>query len=101
MKILHQVLSPFATALFLAVVSFSAPAAGVRSDVDWSSFLARQDLVWDSLPKTWEGGAFIGNGLLGAMIYADSTNGLKWEVGRSDVTDRGDRIAIGQFVLKP
>ena len=101
MKILHQVLSPFVTALIIAAAGFSAPAAEVKSDVDWSSFLARQDLVWNSLPKNWESGAFIGNGLLGAMIYADGTNELKWEVGRSDVTDHGDRIAIGQFVLKP
>lgn len=78
-----------------------ANAAGVRSGVDWADFLARQDLVWNTLPKQWEGGAFTGNGLLGAMIYSEGAHFLQWDVGRSDVTDRGDRIAIGRFVLTP
>ncbi|HTX20903.1 MAG TPA: hypothetical protein VMD27_03430 [Candidatus Aquilonibacter sp.] len=69
--------------------------------MDWETFLAKQDLVWDKLPTNWESGAFIGNGLLGAMIYSDGTNGLQWDVGRSDVTDNGDRVAIGRFVLVP
>jgi hypothetical protein len=80
----------------------AADAVGqVKSDIDWQQFMARQDLVWNTLPKSWEGGAFIGNGLLGAMIYSGGTNFLQWDVGRSDVTDRGDRIAIGRFALQP
>jgi hypothetical protein len=90
----------FVGALSLSA-NLSAPAAEVKSGVDWEKFLARQDLVWNTLPKTWESGAFIGNGLLGAMIYAGETNALQWDVGRSDVTDKGDRVAIGRFVLMP
>ena len=51
--------------------------------------------------KSWDAGAFIGNGLLGAMIYSEGTNALQWDVGRSDVANKGDRIAIGRFVLQP
>jgi alpha-L-fucosidase 2 len=86
--------------LFATSAGF-AQAAQVRSDVDWEKFLARQDLVWNSMPTNWESGAFIGNGLLGAMIYTGGTNALQWDVGRSDVTDKGDRVAIGRFVLVP
>ncbi len=86
------------TARFFVV---SANAIQATNAVDWENFLAKQDLVWDKLPTTWESGAFIGNGLLGAMIYSDGTNALQWDVGRSDVTDKGDRVAIGRFVLVP
>lgn len=85
------------------VLVFSSPIRAVtaqeESAVDWSQFLARHDLVWNQLPTNWESGAFIGNGLLGAMIYSSGTNALQWDVGRSDVTDKGDRVAIGRFVL--
>lgn len=81
------------------VLNFPVRAAEVQSAVDWSHFLARHDLVWDRPATNWESGAFIGNGLLGAMIYSGGTNALQWEVGRSDVTDKGDRVAIGRFVL--
>lgn len=90
-------LLPLALAL---VLNFSTRAAEVQSAVDWAQFLARHDLVWNELPTNWESGAFIGNGLLGAMIYSAGTNALQWDVGRSDVTDKGDRVAIGRFVLQ-
>ena len=76
-------------------------SAQVRENVDWSAFLGRHDLVWEELPKAWHEGAFIGNGLLGAMIYAESTNALQWDINRSDVADRGGRLQIGRFELAP
>lgn len=83
------------------ILNFSVRGAEAQSAVDWSQFLARHDLVWDRPATNWESGAFIGNGLLGAMIYSGGTNALQWDVGRSDVIDRGDRVAIGSFVLEP
>ncbi len=57
-------------------------------NVDWPEFLARQDVVWEVLPTDWNDGAFLGNGELGDMIYADpKQNGLVIHLGRSDVTD--------------
>jgi alpha-L-fucosidase 2 len=101
MKTVRNISTSFVAAVIILAVNFSARADEVKPAMDWSNFLARADLVWDSLPKTWESGAFIGNGLLGAMIYSEDTNALQWDVGRSDVADRGDRIAIGKFVLVP
>ncbi len=92
--------STFITGLAI-LLSFSTNAAEVRSTVDWAKFLARHDMVWDAPATNWETGAFIGNGLLGAMIYSDGTNALQWDIGRSDVTDKGDRIAIGLIVRQP
>ena len=91
----------FFISLFFVTGAVSAQAAEVRSDVDWEKFLAREDLVWDSVPTNWESGAFIGNGLLGAMIYSGGNGALQWDIGRSDVTDKGDRVAIGRFMLVP
>jgi hypothetical protein len=87
----------------------AASADTVQDKVDWPAFLARHDLVWNVMPDKWDAGAFIGNGLLGAMLYADKDCALRADIGRSDVTDHrpGDnacfdkaRLPIGHFVLK-
>jgi len=101
--VVKKMMCLFRRASFIAglVFAFSFTVhAEVRSAVDWTQFLARHDLVWDSPATNWETGAFIGNGLLGAMIYSGGTNALQWDIDRSDVTDKGDRIAIGRFVLQ-
>jgi alpha-L-fucosidase 2 len=98
-KIFNKGCLPISLALLL--VALVSQAIEARMEVDWPKFLARHDLLWETLPTKWESGAFIGNGLLGAMIYSDGTNVLQWDVGRSDVIDHGDRIAIGRFALVP
>ena len=87
--------------LLLMLVSPVLASAEVQDKIDWPQFLSRHDLVWEELPKVWHEGAFIGNGLLGAMIYSESTNVLQWDVNRSDVADRGSRLQIGRFVMEP
>ncbi len=70
--------------------------------VDWPSFMARQDAVWEALPARFDDGAFLGNGLMGATIYRDGENRFRWEMGRADVTEhRRDnaRLPIGGLVL--
>ncbi len=74
-------------ALVTAGQAMAEPSAAVADKVDWKGLLARQDLVWDNLPTAWDAGAFLGNGLLGAMVYSDKTCPLRWDIGRSDVTD--------------
>ena len=77
-------------------------AAVVQDQIDWPATLGRHDPTWSILPPKWDSGAFLGNGLLGAMIYAPETGpGLRWHIGRSDVTFRGNRIPIGDLVLLP
>ncbi len=100
--------------------AMTAPGVGpdaVRDQVNWEKFMARQDLVWDTLPKLWDGGAFLGNGLLGTMIYSPEGEPMRWEICRSDVTDNQgwpgipgkpydpyqgrSRLAIGHLILEP
>lgn len=90
--------------------------------VDWPEFLARQDLVWEQLPRQWNEGAFTGNGQLGTMFYADPAgDALIFHIGRADVTDHRKapdrktsmgtpgagvmydhpRLDLGRFVLHP
>jgi len=64
--------------------------------------MARHDLIWEALPDDFDYGAFLGNGMLGSMIYQDGPQRLRWEMGRSDVTEhRRDnaRLPIGGLVL--
>ncbi|MEI6604844.1 MAG: glycoside hydrolase family 95-like protein [Verrucomicrobiota bacterium] len=102
---LKQLLISTAAAFTLIATASAAPiqtAAAVQIQIDWPSFLARHDMVWDSLPQNFDCGAFLGNGMLGATIYQDGDNRLRFEMGRSDVTEhRRDnaRLPIGGLVL--
>lgn len=72
----------------LTAVSMRATVSSVRDEVDWPAFLARQDLVWEQLPRQWNEGAFVGNGQLGVMLYASlSDNRIDFHLGRADITD--------------
>jgi len=71
--------------------------------VDWEKFLSRQDPVWEKLPQKFDHGAFLGNGLLGTTIYQDGESVIRFEIGRSDVTDHrrdNGRLPIGGMLLK-
>ena len=75
----------------------------VGDAVDWESFLRRHDPIWETLPARFDDGAFLGNGLLGAMIHRDGDNRLRWEIGRADVTEHrrdNHRLPIGGLVLE-
>lgn len=83
----------------------------VKSDIDWSSFLSRHDLLWKTRPMSWDEGVFLGNGMLGVMIYGEEhklkRNVLRFVLGRCDViATREDgkafpvRVPIGELELK-
>jgi hypothetical protein len=84
----------------------------LQLSLDWKSFLSKQDLVWNTMPKDYFEGAFVGNGLLGAMVFQDDQlpNALLFEIGRTDVYDHRtampsayetSRLPIGQFLISP
>ena len=85
-----------------ACVASPTVKSPVSVQLDWPTFMARQDLIWEILPTHFDYGAFMGNGMLGSMIYQDGPQRLRWEMGRSDVTEhRRDnaRLPIGGLVL--
>lgn len=76
----------------------------------WAAFLNHHNLTWSRITDRWDQGAFLGNGMMGAMIYKDEGDVLRWELGRCDVVahfqfeniDWGDpRVPIGDLLLKP
>jgi alpha-L-fucosidase 2 len=78
------------------------PASLIKTEIDWPAFMGRHDLIWDAMPTEFDYGAFLGNGMLGAVVHQDGPNRLRWEMGRSDVTaHRRDnaRMPIGGLVL--
>jgi hypothetical protein len=67
-------------------------AVAAPAPIDWANFLGQQDLVWKRVPTKWAEGAFLGNGLVGAMVFADTAadadrRALVFQLGRTDVTD--------------
>lgn len=91
------------TSIVAIVSSFTSPlmAADVVDRVDWPTFLAQHDMVWERLPDQWGAGAFMGNGLLGANVYTlEDGQTLRWHVGRTDVTYRTSRLPVGDLVLR-
>ena len=83
--------------------------ANAQNKVDYKSFFAKQDMVFDSLSVNWEEGAFLGNGLLGVMVYKEDASAIRFDLGRTDVVDHREgmnpsigraRLPIGRFVLR-
>ncbi|KAA9041196.1 alpha-L-fucosidase [Ginsengibacter hankyongi] len=91
----------------------SNPATSVvKLNVNWKQFLSKQDLLWDTMPGDYFEGPFVGNGLLGTIIFKDDkdSNTLRFEIGRTDVYDHRTkeasayetpRLPIGQLLLTP
>lgn len=82
-----------------------------QTKIDWSQFLAPLDLHWSVLPKSWDEGAFTGNGRLGAMMHlSEDGKSFVIKVNRGDVQDHRRelgalnglcRLPIGRFHIRP
>lgn len=66
--------------------------------VQWEEYISKQDMKWEKMPTCWEEGAFLGNGIIGTMIFQDEGD-LLFKLGRSDVIDKelGCRVQIGEI----
>ena len=113
MKICSSNPLAFALTLIISAVGVAQATSDPFTPVcqiDWERFLARHDPVWNTVPATWDDSVFLGNGLMGALIYTNGRNELGWGIGRTDVTDhqqgpepllRTPRLPIGRLVLEP
>ncbi|MFE3737123.1 Tat pathway signal sequence domain protein [Streptomyces sp. NPDC059134] len=78
---------------------------------DWAAFLRRQDLVWSRLPALWHEGPFLGDGLLGSMVYQEpDANKIRFTVQHGRVQDHRPalgsgwgtcRLPVGHLTLDP
>jgi len=93
-----------------ALAQSKADKSLIKLNVNWSKYLAKHDMIWDSIPADYFAGAFAGNGLLGTIIFKDDQipNTLRFEIGRTDVYDHRtklpsayetSRLPIGQLLL--
>ena len=96
--------------LILPALLILCEARAVEMRVSWPEFMARHDMIWDRLPADYYEGPFVGNGLLGTVIFKDGqqANTLRFEIGRVDVYDHRTkggqavgRLPIGQLLLTP
>ena len=62
--------------------------------VDWPAYMAQQDLHWNAVPQQWYEAPFIGNGVMGSMIFQSSEKSLTIQIGRGDVQEH--RMASGK-----
>lgn len=104
----------FFIALFclLAATHTTASARNekVKTDIDWPAFMQKQDLIWETLPEYWYESAYMGNGMLGLMIYKEpAQNYIRFETGNCSVHDHrkgaglfaNPRLLTGHFALYP
>ncbi|MFJ8000785.1 glycosyl hydrolase family 95 catalytic domain-containing protein [Streptomyces sp. NPDC096310] len=78
---------------------------------DWADFLRKQDLVWNRLPALWHEGPFLGDGLLGSMVYQEpDANKIRFTVQHGRVQDHRPalgsgwgtcRLPVGHLTLDP
>lgn len=96
--------------LMLFSFNLIASSKTLSDNIDWPEFMKGQDLYWNVLPKSWDEGPFLGNGLLGVQIYEEpNENYIRFEVGNSNAHDHRDgadlfnrpRLLIGHFALTP
>lgn len=82
----------------------------IKDQIDWSAFMERQDPVWDVWPENWYESAFMGNGMMGLMVYHEpKSNFIRFETGYSEVHDHrpgggifdNPRLLTGHFALYP
>ena len=71
-----------------------------RLEVNWEQFMHKQDLVWNVLPEYWYESAYMGNGMLGWMIYKEpGQNYLRFETGDCEVHDNVKSISSENLLI--
>lgn len=65
----------------------------IIDSVKWDTFLSRHDLVWERTPTDYFNAPFLGNGLLGAMLYQPPGEMLRLDIGNSEVLEHRNTVA--------
>ncbi|NQU52215.1 MAG: hypothetical protein HQ522_06710 [Bacteroidetes bacterium] len=96
--------------LFTLILLGESKSPTLKEQIDWGSFLSHHDLVWEKTPDDYFNAPFLGNGLLGAMLYAPKGEKFRLDIGRTDVVEHrksdarsiidNDRLPVGHFTLE-
>ena len=91
--------------LFFILLALSVSTAAQMPPIPWDKYMDQQSLYWDSLSTNFYTGIQLGNGRLGTLIYKENSKALRFNVGRSDVTDNRphypDSMFTQQLVSRP
>ena len=64
---------------------------------EWATYFSHNRLYWDSLGTDFYDGIIAGNGRLGVNMYREGKSALRFDVGRSDVTDQRPHYPDSMF----
>jgi alpha-L-fucosidase 2 len=72
---------------------------------EWAQYMQHTRLYWDSLGTDYYDGIIQGNGRLGLNMYREGERSIRFDVGRSDVTDQRphfpDSMFTQQLISRP
>lgn len=87
--------------LFIGISAFAQPL----DTTEWRQYMKNTQLFWDSLGTDYYDGIIEGNGRMGVNMYREGTRAIRFDVGRSDVTDQRphypDSLFTQQLVSRP
>ncbi|MEY3432107.1 MAG: hypothetical protein RL131_43 [Bacteroidota bacterium] len=83
-------------------------ATGFTQPIDtteWKQYMSRVQMHWDSIGTDFYDGTIAGNGRLGVNMYREGKKALRFDIGRSDVTDQRphypDSMFTQQLISRP
>jgi hypothetical protein len=90
---------------FFSILLLLCTISARAQKIDWEKYMDDQSLFWDSLSTNFYTGIPLGNGRLGVLIYKENEKALRFDVGRSDVTDTRphypDSMFTEQLISRP
>jgi len=102
---IHRTILQYFIAIFIPLLSINTYAQSNTIQINWNSFMQEQQLRWDSISTNYYTGILLGNGRLGTNIYKESDKAIRFDIGRSDVTDQRphypDSVNSEQLLSKP
>jgi alpha-L-fucosidase 2 len=91
--------------IFILLVFSSQACAQPIDSTEWKNYMKFTRLYWDSLGTDYYDGIIAGNGRLGVNMYRENPRAIRFDIGRSDVTDQRphypDSIFTQQLVSRP
>jgi len=83
----------FLFSFFITYISFAQPA----NQKEWSDYMQHTRIFWDSLGTDYFDGIIAGNGSLGVNMYREGAYAIRFDIGRSDVTDQRPHYPDSMF----
>jgi alpha-L-fucosidase 2 len=101
---------------FILFLSEYTLGIGIPNQIHWSQYMSKHDIVCTRMPQDYYEGMYVGNGLLGTVMFRDNkkNDDIRFEIGRTDVYEHRPvdfcntthtwpavRLPIGQLILSP